>query len=39
MNPLTVRIFDTRGNVVNTQFLDMCMTSSSTAAEIYTKMD
>ena len=38
MNPLTVRIFDSDRGVVTTQFLDMCMTSSSTAEGISTKM-
>ena len=39
MNPLTVRIFDTTRNIVSTQFLDMCMCSSSTAEGIFTVMD
>jgi hypothetical protein len=39
MNPLTVRIFYVnRGNVC-TQFLDMCMSSSSTAEGIFSKME
>ena len=37
MNPLTIRIFDNRG-VVSTQFLDICMSSSSTAEGIFTTM-
>ena len=37
MNPLTARVFDTDHGVVTTQFLDMCM-SSSTAAGIISKM-
>ena len=31
MNPLTVKIVDVSQGVVNTQFLDMCMSSVSTA--------
>ena len=38
MNPLTVKIFDTNRGVVSTQFLDMCMSSESTAAGIFAKM-
>ena len=38
MNPLTARVFDTDHGVVTTQFLDMCMSSSSTAAGIFSKM-
>ncbi len=38
MNPLTVRIFDINRGVVCTQFLDMCMSSSSTAEGIFAKM-
>lgn len=37
MNPLTIRIFDSDRGVVTTQFLDMCM-SSSTAEGIFSKM-
>ena len=37
MNPLTVCIFDSDRGVVTTQFLDMCM-SSSTAEGIFSKM-
>ena len=39
MNPLTVRIFDVNCRNVRTQFLDMCMSSSSTAEGIFSKMD
>ena len=39
MNPLTVRIFDTTRSIVSTQFLDMCMCSSSTAEGIFTAME
>ena len=38
MNPLTVRVFDTNRGSVCTQFLDMCMSSSSTAEGIFSKM-
>jgi hypothetical protein len=38
MNPLTVRIFDINRGMVCTQFLDMCMSSSSTAEGIFAKM-
>ena len=38
MNPLTVKIFDTNRGVVSTQFLDMCMSSESTAAGIFAKI-
>lgn len=38
MNPLTVRFFDTVHGMVTTQFLDMCMSSSSTAEGIFSKM-
>lgn len=39
MNPLTVRIFDAVHGIVTTQFLDMCMSSSSTAEGIFSKME
>ena len=39
MNPLTVRLFDTTQNIVCTQFLDMCMSSSSSAEGIFSKME
>lgn len=39
MNPLTIRIFDINRGVVSTQFLDMCMSSSSTAEGIYGVMN
>ena len=39
MNTLTVRVFDVTRQVVSTQFLDMCMSSSSTAEGIFTKME
>ena len=38
MNPLTVRIFDPDCGSVTTHFLDMCMSSSSTAEGIFSKM-
>ena len=38
MNPSTVCIFDSDHGVVTTQFLNMCMSSSSTAAGIFSKM-
>ncbi len=39
MNPLTVRIFDVNNDTtVSTQFLDMCMSSSATAAGIFSKI-
>ena len=37
-NPLTVRIFNVEYGMVHTQFLDMCMSSQSTAEGIFTKM-
>ena len=39
MNPLTVQLFDVNCGNVGTQFLDMCMSSSSTAEGIFSKMD
>ena len=39
MNPLTVRIFYVNRGQVATQFLDICMASSSTAEGIFTKMN
>ena len=39
MNPLTVRVFDKTRHVVTTQFLDMCLSSSSTAEGIFGKID
>ena len=39
MNPLTVRLFDVNRGSVCTQFLDMCMSSSSTAEGIFAKME
>ena len=38
MNALTIRIFDGNRGMVSTQFLDMCMSSSSTAEGIFTAM-
>ena len=38
MNPLTVGIFNVEYCMVHTQFLDMCMSSQSTAEGIFTKM-
>ena len=39
MNTLTVRVFDVTRQVVSTQFLDMCMSSSSTAEGIFKMED
>lgn len=40
MNPLTVRIFDVNyNNTVTTRFLDMCLSSSSTAEDIFGKIE
>ena len=39
MNPLTVTIFDINRGQAVTQFLNMCTTSSATAAAIYDTMD
>ena len=38
MNPLTVRIFNVNSGVVSTQFLDICMSPTSTAEGIFSKM-
>ena len=38
MNPLTIRTFDKCG-MVTTHFLDMCLSSSSTAEGIFSKME
>ena len=38
MNPPTVCLFDVNDGVVCTQFLDRCMSSSSTAEGIFAKM-
>ena len=38
MNPLTVRIFDDQAGKVVQQFLDMCMSSSSTAEGLFIAM-
>ena len=38
MNPLTVHIFDDNRGLIGTQFLDMCMSSSSTAEGIFGRM-
>ena len=38
MNPPTVCLFDGNDGVVSTQFLDRCMSSSSTAEGIFAKM-
>ena len=38
MNPLTVRIINADSGMVHTQFLDMCMSSQSTAEGIFSKM-
>ena len=37
MNPLTVRVI-TKSGIVHTEFLDMCMSSDSTAEGIFSKM-
>ena len=39
MNPLTVRIFDINRGCVTTRFLDMCLTSASTAEAIFSKIN
>lgn len=39
MNPLTVRFFDHQYGMVTTHFLDMCMSSSSTAEAIFAKIE
>ena len=39
MNPLTVRLFDVNRGSMCTQFLHMCMSSSSTAQGIFSKME
>ena len=39
MNPLTVTVFDINRSQAVTQFLNMCTTSSATAAAIYDTMD
>ena len=38
MNPLTVRIINADSGMVHTQFLDMCLSSLSTAEGIFSKM-
>lgn len=38
MNPLTVRIINAESGMVHTQFLDMCLSSQSTAEGIFSKM-
>lgn len=38
MNPLTIRTYDDSRGIVNTQFLDMCMSSDATAEGIFSKM-
>ena len=38
MNPLTVRVIDAQIGIVHTQFLDMFMSSLSTAEGIFSKM-
>ena len=39
MNPVTVRIHDDLTGRIVTQFLDMCLSSSSTAADLYKVID
>ena len=39
MNPLTVRLFNADHGIVTTQFLDMCLSSSSTAEGIFLKIE
>ena len=39
MNPVTVRLFDINQHKVVTQFLDMCLSTSSTADGIFTSID
>ena len=38
MNPLTVRVIDAQSDIAHTQFLDMCMSSLSTAEGSFSKM-
>ena len=39
MNPVTVQMYDDLKGRIVTQFLDMCLSSSSTAAELYRVID
>ena len=39
MNPLTVRLFNADHGIVTTQFLEMCLSSSSTAEGIFLKIE
>ena len=39
MNPITIRLFDINQHKVVTQFLDMCLSTSSTANGIFTSID
>ena len=39
MNPATVRIYDLKENCVSTRFLDMCVSSSSTAHSLYNSLN
>ena len=38
MNPVTVRIYNLKENSVSTRFLDMCLSSSSTAHSLYSAL-
>ena len=38
MNPVTVRIYNLKENCVSTHFLDMCLSSSSTAHSLYSAL-
>ena len=39
MNPVTMRIHDNAKGQIVTQFLDMCLSSRSTAADLYKMID
>lgn len=39
MNPATVRIYDIKENCVSTRFLDLCMSTSSTASSLYNALN
>jgi len=39
MNPLTVRLFDNESGIVCTKLLDMCMSLSSTAEAVFSKIN
>ena len=39
MNPITVRVYDVKSNMLVTWFLDMCATTSATSEGIYSIMN